>query len=341
MAFFDEIGKAILPKKFRPHLRSYFRKAGMREAPYDFFGLIFFISLVITAVIFMVFVYPWVINRFFNPVTQLVLIFILYASLNLAFALLFGLILYFAYDVIIFKRTVKMEEVLPDFLEMVATNLRGGMSFEQSLWASITPEFSVLADEISLTAKKVLTGTDLEIALKELSDKYDSDSLKRTLSIIVGEIGSGGAIADILDRVIMNMKNTKKLKMEMRTSVLSYMIFIGAVVMVIGPGLFALSFNIMNIVAEFSTRLASASGAGSTTGLPMSFSVVQPDSSGFFIFSMVALVLIAVCSSMIVAMLEKGSVRGGIKYIPIFVGGSLGFYLIFFTVLNAIFQALF
>ena len=340
MAFFDEIGKAIIPKNARPHIREYFRKTGLDEAPYDAFGVLFFVSIAVTAIVFMFFIYPWVIERFFDPLSQLIMIFVMYAVTNLVLAFLFGIIIYFVYDIIIFNRTKKLEAILPDFLEMVASNLRGGMSFEQSLWAAITPEFSVLADEISLTAKKVMTGTELEKALKELADKYDSDSLKRTFSLIIGEIRSGGAIADILDRIIANMKQTKKVKMEMQTSVLSYMIFIGAVVMVIGPGLFALSFNIMQIVSSFSTQLAAASRSGAA-GLPVQFSAVQADTTGFFNFSIAAIVLISICSSMIVALLEKGSVRSGIKYVPIFVGGSLGFYFLFFAILQAVFSALF
>lgn len=339
MAFFDEVGKAILPEKFRPHLREYFKKSGKDEAPYDLFGILFFTSITVTAVAFMFFIYPWVINRFFNPITQLILIFFFFAVTNLLLAVIIGLIMYFFVDLKIFSRTQKMEQVLPDFLEMVGTNLRGGMSFEQSLWASITPEFSVLADEISLTAKKVLTGTELSVALNEFSQKYDSDTLKRTMSLIVGEIDSGGAIADVLDRIIMDMKETRKLRQEMATAVLSYMIFIAAVVIVIGPGLFALSFNIMTIIAEFASRLAVASEGGGV--LPVNFTVMQPDAGGFMAFSLLAIILISVSSSMIVAILEKGKVRSGIKYMPIFVGSSIGFYFIFFAILKAVFAALF
>ncbi|MFW6230907.1 MAG: type II secretion system F family protein [Nanoarchaeota archaeon] len=341
MTFFEEVGKAVLPERFRPHLREYFRKAGHNEAPYDLFGTLFFVSIGLTVLTFVFFIYPWVIDRFFNPITQLILIFVFFALINFALATLFGLIIYFSYDIIIFNRTQKLEAVLPDFLEMVSTNLRGGMSFEQSLWAAITPEFSVLADEISLTAKKVLTGTDLEYALKELAEKYDSDMLKRTMSIIIGEVSSGGKIAEILDRITLNMKETRKLKREMTTSVLSYIIFVAVVVMVISPALFALSFNIMDIISEFSNRLAAASQSGSIGGLAVNFTIIRPDAQGFMTFSVLAIILIAVCSSVIVAMLEKGSIRSGIKYIPIFVGTSVGFYFLFFGILKAVFSTLF
>ncbi len=341
MVFLPEMGKAIVPRRFMPGLRQYFRKAGLNDPPYDLFGLLFILTIATTTLIFVLAIYPWVIARYTNPATQMLLIFSFFAGINLALALMTGVTLYFIYDIRIFKRTQKMEVVLPDFLELVSTNLRGGMSLEQSLWAAITPEFSVLSDEISLTAKKVLTGTDLEKALLELSEKYDSDVLKRTITIIVGEIKTGGRVADTLDRMIMNMKSSKKIRMEMRTSVLSYMIFIAAVVIVISPALFALSFNIMELIAEFSGRLASASQGGAMSGVPVTFSEISPDTDAFMRFSIASISVIALFSSMIVAMLEKGSIRSGIKYVPIFIGGALASYFLFFGILTSIFQALF
>lgn len=329
-----------MPEGIRPHLREYFRKIGKNEPPYDLFGVLFFISIGLTAILFMVLIYPWVIAKTDNPINQLLLIFILYAILNLFIAGVFALVLYFVVDLIIYGRTQVMEDVLPDYLELVSTNLRGGMSFEQSLWAAITPEFKVLSDEISLTAKKVLTGTDLDVALIEFSNKYDSSILKRTISLIASEIGSGGKIADILDSLINNMKETKKVKSEMTTSVISYMIFIASVVIVIGPGLFALSFNIMELISVFSSKLAVASKAGSFAGLP-SFSDVKTDSNGFLMFSLAAITLISICSSMIVSILEKGHIKSGVKYIPVFTAGAIGFYFIFFAILRAVFLSLF
>ncbi len=340
MAFFDEFGKAFVPDRLRPNLREYFRKAGMNEAPYDLFGVFFFIAMAITSIIFFVYISSWAFS-YDSIFAQLVFIFLPFAGLMMLLVIVFALLIYFFVDLIIFNRTLKMESVLPDFLEVVSANLRGGMSFEQSLWAAITPEFSVLADEISLTAKKVLTGTELDIALNEFSKKYDSDLLRRTISLLVSEIKTGGKIADILEKIIVDLKETKKLKAEMATSVISYMIFIGAVVVVIAPGLFALSYNIMDIVSGFTQKLATATKFGGGGGLPLTFSEVAADTQGFKNFSIVALITISIFSSMIISILEKGNIRAGLKYMPIFIAGSISFYLLFFSVLSSMFGGIF
>ena len=72
------------------------------------------------------------------------------------------LAVYFYVDLKIFNRTKQVEAVLPEFLNMVSENLKGGMAFENALWSSIKPEFGVLGDEMRLTAKKVITGQDIE-----------------------------------------------------------------------------------------------------------------------------------------------------------------------------------
>lgn len=340
MGFFDEFGKAFVPNKLRPNLREYFRKAGMNEAPYDLFGIFFFVAMGITSILFFIYISDWAFG-FDSIIAQLGFIFIPFAGLMLILVAVFAMLIYFFVDLIIFNRTLKMETILPDFLEVVSSNLRGGMSFEQSLWAAITPEFSVLADEISLTSKKVLTGTELDVALNEFSKKYDSDLLRRTISLLTSEIKTGGKIADILEKIIIDLKETKKLKQEMATSVISYMIFIGAVVVVIAPGLFALSYNIMDIVSGFTQKLATATKFSGGGGLPFSFSEVEADTVGFRNFSIAALITISIFSSMIISILEKGNIRAGLKYMPIFIAGSVSFYFLFFGVLTSMFGGIF
>ncbi|RME57355.1 MAG: hypothetical protein D6780_08555, partial [Candidatus Dadabacteria bacterium] len=75
--------------------------------------------------------------------------------------------IYFFLDLRIYTRTRDLELILPDFLEEVSSNLKGGMSFEKALWSSIKPRFGVLSHEIALAGKKVMTGHDIEDALRE------------------------------------------------------------------------------------------------------------------------------------------------------------------------------
>ena len=56
--FLEEFGKAFVPKRIAPNLRKYLLKAGFNEVPYKFFGFLFYISALITTIIYIIFLYP-------------------------------------------------------------------------------------------------------------------------------------------------------------------------------------------------------------------------------------------------------------------------------------------
>ena len=137
----------------------------------------------------------------------------------------------------------------------------------------------------------------------------------------------------IVDKVIENIRKTKALKEEMSASTLTYMIFIGAIVILIAPGLFALSYHLLNIMAGFSSKLADVS----FQGLPINISSKAINISDFRTFSVMALVSIALFSSMLLSIIEKGDIKGGLKYIPAFIIASIFFYVVFMFVLGIVF----
>ncbi len=241
--FLEIFGKAFVPKRFIPFLRAYLLKAGINEVPYKFFGLLFYISAFITYIIFITFIVPFLKGKSL-PLIAL-FSFVSWSVVQFFFATFFILFIYFYLDLRIYKRTKELEEQLADFLQVVAANLRGGMTFERALWSSIKPRFKVLASEMAIASKKVMTGYDVSRALTELAQKYDSLMLRRTVDLMISELESGGNIADLIDRIVDNLKETKSLKDEMSASAISYVMFISVIAIVISPLLFALSFHLL------------------------------------------------------------------------------------------------
>ena len=64
------------------------------------------------------------------------------------------------------------------------------------------------------------------------------------------------------------------------------------------------------------------------------------DPRDFRYFSIAALLVISFFSSIIVSTVEKGNIKSGLKYIPIFLFGSLAFYWIFMKILSVFFSGL-
>ena len=327
----EEFGKAFIFKKIRPTIKSFFLKAGYDDVPYSLFGWLFYITLAMTYFLYILFIYPRISG--YGAVVILIATFLSWIVIQLSLLVLVTVYLYFNLNIKIYQRTKELEKILPDYLQVVSSNLKGGLSFERSLWSAIKPEFGVIAKEITMVSKKVMTGNDLTEALEEFTGKYDSPLLKRSFDLMIGEIESGGQIAFIVDKVIENIRKTKALKEEMAASTLTYMIFIGAIVILIAPGLFALSYHLLNIMSSFSSKLSDVN----IQGLPLTIGSHSVNMGDFKAFSIIAIVCIAFFSSMLISIIEKGDIKGGIKYIPAFIISSLFFYFVFVAVLGAVF----
>ena len=94
--FLEEFGKAFVPKKFIPTLKSYLLKAGFNEVPYRFFGLLFYISAFVTGAIFVFFIYPQL--RKLSPLKVYLISFFGWFAIQIFFSVLFVLLVYFYLD---------------------------------------------------------------------------------------------------------------------------------------------------------------------------------------------------------------------------------------------------
>lgn len=330
--FAKEFGKAFIFKKIRPNIKSFFMNAGYDDAPYELFGYLFYLTLGLTYFTYILFIYPKL--QVYTLATIVLTTFLSWVALPLIIIALIVVYIYFDLTIKIYKRTKEVEKILPEYLQIVSSNLKGGLSFEKSLWNAINPEFSIVAREITMVSKKVMTGNDLSDALLEFTEKYDSPLLKRSFDLIIGEVESGGQIAFIVDKVIENIRKTRVLKEEMSASTLSYMIFIGAIVILIAPGLFALSYHLLNIMSGFSSQLST----NAIQGLPVKVSGGDAmNISDYGTFSILCILLIAFFSAILLSIIQRGDVKGGLRYIPGFMISSVFFYFIFKLALGVVF----
>jgi len=334
---FDEFGKAFVPERWRPKLRKYLMKAGIYEVPYTIFGLLFIVAILITAVIYLAFLNPLMEGMGIIPIFFLT--FLSWAGILIAIAFLFIVVVYSILDLKILERTRKIEEVLDEFLMLVSENLKGGYSLDRALWSSVKPEFGVLAREIEVASKKVATGEDVEQALGEFIDKYESPMTRRAFELIIEDARTGGKIAVTIDKIVDDIKETKLLKSEIIATNTQYVIFISAIVAFISPLLFALSYQLLTILVKFSAKLAPALKTA-TTSVPFTMSELSISLPDFKLFSRLAIGLVAVFSSLLIAEINRGNVKTGIKYLPIAVITSLFIYEMFMRIFTLFFAGL-
>ncbi|PIO04136.1 hypothetical protein COT48_02030 [Candidatus Woesearchaeota archaeon CG08_land_8_20_14_0_20_47_9] len=164
--------------------------------------------------------------------------------------------------------------------------------------------------------------------------------LHRSFDLIVEGLKGGGKTAELIDRIVENIEETKELKREMIATNLNYVIFITFIVIIITPGLFTLSYQFLTILKGFSTKLG-GTGASSQMSLPINFGAISLDPGVFKRFSMYTISLISVFSSMMISIMQNGNIKGGVKYIPFFALASVGLYLLFMHFACQIFGSIF
>jgi flagellar protein FlaJ len=236
------------------------------------------------------------------------------------------LLFYLALDIAIFKRRQKLEEVLPDFLQLTSSNIRAGMTIDQALWFAIRPRFGVLANEIEEVAKRTFAGEPLDMALQHFVRKFDSKILERSINLLIEGLRAGGEIGALLTKISSNIQETNIMKKEMAANVTTYVIFISFATVLAAPFLFGMAYQLIIVIQEVFSRVNIAPGAVSGFPVTISEGVISP--GDFMTFAIVSLLITSLFSSMIISTIKKGNVKGGIKYVPIFMVSALTLFLL-------------
>ncbi|MAG47253.1 hypothetical protein CL617_01490 [archaeon] len=258
----------------------------------------------------------------------------------LSLAISIGVILFFGYSYVSIKkyqRTKAIETILPDYLQLVAGNVSAGMPIDQALWFSVRERFGALGEEIELVAKKAMTGIDLKVALVEFSNKYDSDMLNKSIALLVEGLESGGEVAELVNRIAINIKENQILKQELAGDVLTYAIFIGFAAALAAPFLFALSHRIIIVMLDITSKIdvSSLSTVSSQISLKSGQGITPDD---FKKFALIMLVVTSLISSSLISVIRKGTIKEGFKFIPFMVAISVIIFLIGSAILSTFFS---
>ena len=267
------------------------------------------------------------------------LIAVWFGTFLLVFFLLW-LALYLTFDVLSYRRTTGIEDVLPDFLLLASANIRAGMPIDRALWYAVRPRFGVLAKEIELAAKETMSGEDLEVALRKFADKYNSPTLRNTVSLLTEGINAGGEIGDLLHKISIGIQENKLIQKELAASVSAYAIFISVAALIIAPFMFALSSQLLTIIASVTETINLQDISGVST-FAFAGGGVGVSQSDFLKFAVTNLFFTSFISAMIVSIIRKGDIKSGLKYIPIFIVVSLTAFFVAFKLFSNVISGIF
>ena len=335
---FEDTGKFLMFEKIRPTIRLQVQKAGIQDVPYNLFGALFWTAVGISLSVFTTWAWPNYIQPL-NLGLQFILSFSLIVLLISGITAIFISGLYIFFDLRVFNRKKEMEDILPDFFRYLIENLKGGLSFEQALWESIKPRFGVMAQEMKLVVKRVSTGDDLTVALKEFANKYNSPTIKRSINLIIESIGGGSELCGILEKIESDIRSNQELRKEIEATNSAFTMFIKIIICTVSPVLFGLGYTVLTVLDAVSGKIAPALEAGIQGSELFGKMDIKPES--LINFGYVSLVMVGIGATLIMSLIKNGNVKQGILSIPIYLIISIVVFHLAMFLLNKMFGSMF
>ncbi|MFN3910132.1 MAG: type II secretion system F family protein [Candidatus Anstonellaceae archaeon] len=250
---------------------------------------------------------------------------------------LFYLHLYY----LIHDTTKRVEEVLPDFLLMVAANMHAGLTPFAAFQAAARPEFGPLEREVKKVAAYSLGTESFTDALNALTNNIDSNVLRRTIAFFENGLKSGGKLANLLETAAEEIRDLDELKKETVLNTKTYTIFLVFILIIGLPVLLGISTEFLSIFTSLQAGLKTNSSSSTQTISGM----ISPNlglTSEFVNTAALGLIFVtSLLVSIFIGVIAEGKILYGIKYMPLLAIGAYAVYFVIKTLLHGFLSAFF
>lgn len=225
------------------------------------------------------------------------------------------------------SRASKVEEVLPDFLSLMASNVRSGLTPDKALIVSAREEFGPLAAAINKAGKHSITGMPLEQVIMGIGEHIKSNVLEKSIRMIVEGLHSGGDMTELLERTALDIRKFRSVRREINSIILNYVLFIVAAVTFGAPMLYGVSTFLVDIMLLIRSRIGGA-GTGGMSSMSGSVSIFKgklmftPEAVALFATASIVITVFFGC--MAVGVMSSGKRVDGLKYFPLLTLIALG-----------------
>jgi archaeal flagellar protein FlaJ len=224
----------------------------------------------------------------------------------LIFALLSGTGIFGVYESVRLHRISKIDSIFPDFVRDLAESRRAGMTFTKAILFASKGNYGILTPEIQKISQQVSWGSNVTDALIAFSQRVQTKSIRRTISLIIEASKSGGNVAEVLDLAAKDAREIKLLESERKASMYSYVvvIYVGMFVFLAIILILCTSFIPAMIGSEGSQGLAGVMGGGSTPS--------QSEVTRVFYY---ACLMQGFGSALVAGVFEDGKLSSSVKHI--------------------------
>jgi pilus assembly protein TadC len=239
-------------------------------------------------------------------------------------------------------RAAQIESYLPEALQLIAANIRAGMTVDQALWLCARPEFGPLEKELRKMAAETLGGKPITQALTESAKRVKSVTLDRAYRLLIQGIQLGGALANLLTEIASDIRTNQALRNEITAATTMYTIFILFSSVLAAPMLFAVS----TFYVQATNKIMSTQSGGSQPEMSGTKSVLKISASQALtvdevrLFSLACIIITTFFGALTVGLIKYGEAKRGIKYIPLFSSAALAIYFIGFFVVSSAFSSI-
>jgi pilus assembly protein TadC len=339
----EDFGKLILPEKifsfnYKKELKTILGLVKSDSINYLIIANLFFISQILTLITFIFSYEPFFIffkeSLLSSPAKKFFYIYIFYLLLSFIWYFIVLFFYLFRFVSRYKKDQEEIEKDLPDFIDALVSNIKGGVSLEKSFLQSVRSDQKVLKKEVILINERILMGETALEALDSFKKRYpQSEILSRTIFLISEGISGGGDLAKPLERISANLKKIYLLNEEIKGSASGFTIIIRAISIMVAPLLFALAITLLSFIGDLFSLLSEVDTSvfGNINGIPREFTLY------LIVFSYAMIFLITFFSSLITSQLKNEKSYEAIKYLPIYIFIALFLYNIFKNILLGFF----
>ena len=233
----------------------------------------------------------------------------------------FIVVVYMYLEFKIDARKTKVEEMLPDYLQIASANLRSGIALDRAMLLAARPEFSFLSEDVKEMNRRIFGGENFDTALRELASRYRSYQLSHAIRMILESLRYGGAMADLIEQIAKDMRAQQMTQKEVAGQLFMYSIFIAFAGLIAAPVLYGLTSQMINVTdAVWNGILAQNPNGLPSTGVSfLKPSKPQITPQEYHNFAYAAIIVITGFASLIMAAISSGSTIKGLRFLPIFI----------------------
>lgn len=231
------------------------------------------------------------------------------------------------------------EEILPDALRLISSNIRSGLTPDKAFLLSARPEFGPLEKQIRDSAKLTLSGLSIEESIKNIPKKIDSKALRRSIDLLVEGMSRGGNLANLLDGLANDIRQTRILRKEVHSIVMMYAIFIFFAAGIGAPLLYGISSFLVQTMQEMGGKVEIQETF--TGGMKfMTFQAVEITQEFLMYYISISLAITSFFGGLLVGLIQEGKEKAGLRYIPILLIISLSVFFLTRIMVVRIFGAI-